>query len=499
MKTKHILTALHFCVGLFFFALPQQSEAQFLNKLTKGLEKVNKGLDKFNKGMDKLNEAARERSGKESTTETELPKETTPTTIDHTQLEKKESNTDDLELAKFFRGNTIHLKSKYWQSMSEPHEGIFSLQETNGLSFYRVTGQKLFNEVWKNCSYSWLKGKEPYFSCGVCPMMSTTPNEKGENVIHLLYSNGTSKPLKSSIKHVSPFKDGIAIAKEYSIKERDFWKEYYINTKGEPLQGYPKISGGDDDAIRPLCDNRRAYLSDEDNQKGWGYIDGNGTVVIPPGKYDEVEDFSEGYAWVVKDNEWLLINTSGRVVVDLDFQKGKYTPTLVKDAVFYVEERAGNYQYYSVTGQKLKEVEYASSFCDGTAYVSFLGQDLKEEENGDLSNGYVQIVDRDFKIVKTMKYDEMQPSDILKIKWGEVNTSTCFSGDKDHIISPGGVFSINSYYSTKTYNSITGFDNFHRDKANSYARINHISLDGKKYKGVMDRSGEIVLMICDEE
>jgi hypothetical protein len=74
MKTKHILTALHFCVGLFFFALPQQSEAQFLNKLTKGLEKVNKGLDKFNKGMDKLNEAARERSGKESTPKQNCPR-----------------------------------------------------------------------------------------------------------------------------------------------------------------------------------------------------------------------------------------------------------------------------------------------------------------------------------------------------------------------------------------------------------------------------------------
>jgi hypothetical protein len=146
------------------------------------------------------------------------------------------------------------------------------------------------------------------------------------------------------------------------------------------------------------------------------------------------------------------------------------------------------------TGKKRFKEALLSSDID---YI--LKEGVKEEENGDLSNGYVQIVDRDFKIVKTMKYDEMQPSDILKIKWGEVNTSTCFSGDKDHIISPGGVFSINSYYSTKTYNSITGFDNFHRDKANSYARINHISLDGKKYKGVMDRSGEIVLMICDEE
>lgn len=45
--------------------------------------------------------------------------------------------------------------------------------------------------------------------------------------------------------------------------------------------------------------------------KGYGYIDWNGKLAIPP-RYEETQDFHNNYAAVKKDGQWLLIDRKGK-------------------------------------------------------------------------------------------------------------------------------------------------------------------------------------------
>ena len=141
MKTFCKTSALSFGLCLLLFAIPLQSEAQFLKKINKGLEKVNKGLGEFNKKMDNLNQAAAKKSEKKSTQSAEKSQQSTekgeqaaekkavPVHVDHTQAEPKKTNTSSLELQKFFRGNTHYMKVRNRHDVSEAYEGIFAVSE----------------------------------------------------------------------------------------------------------------------------------------------------------------------------------------------------------------------------------------------------------------------------------------------------------------------------------------------------------------------------------
>jgi hypothetical protein len=51
-------------------------------------------------------------------------------------------------------------------------------------------------------------------------------------------------------------------------------------------------------------------------ERKWGFIDTLGRVIVPPGKYDQVENYSGGLAKVrVSQKGWGLINSEGKEVV----------------------------------------------------------------------------------------------------------------------------------------------------------------------------------------
>jgi hypothetical protein len=51
-------------------------------------------------------------------------------------------------------------------------------------------------------------------------------------------------------------------------------------------------------------------------ERKWGFIDTLGKVIVPPGRYDQVENFSGGLAKVrVSQKGWGLINSEGKEVL----------------------------------------------------------------------------------------------------------------------------------------------------------------------------------------
>lgn len=498
MKNFCKISALSFGLSLLLFAIPVSGEAQFLKKINKGLEKVNKGLGNFNKKMDNLNQAASKQSDKQPVQPTEkaeqaAEKKAVQVHVDHTKAEPKKTSTNDLKLANFFRGNTQYMTVENKGNVTEAYEGIFAVSEKTGYSFWRVSGQQLFGPKWIDCGSNFRGiATGPRFGNGVCPMYSTERNAKGQRELYLLYADGHTKNLGTTYDQVSHFVDGLAIA-----RIKGTFKYHWLNTQGVPQKHFPAVTGSPSNSIRPLCDNRRVYFSGDYNKPGMGYVDGNGTVVIPPGKYERLQDFSEGYAWVEdpKQKEWVLINTSGRIVLDKDFSVNQYTlpPSKVSCATFYTIkqdiERYTFYNYYDIHGTPKAQVYAGSDFVDGTAYIVRTGKlDCK-----------VTVVDLDFVEQKEFEQKEFQGCEVGDIKYSPLKTAVYNDGWKSYILKPGGSRPIEYYHSDENSDMICTYDNFHPADGGGYARINSIRIDGKDYVGFMDLSGEIVMMISEPD
>lgn len=147
--------------------------------------------------------------------------------------------------------------------------------------------------------------------------------------------------------------DGIgAMKREFYTESNDRYYLYeYFNTKGELTSEIPlQASMYNYDLRSPskLVDNRRAIYAYE--LQKWGFMDENCQLVIDP-IYDDVHDFSEGLAAVMKvvDGEyrWGFIDTEGKEVIPLKFSK---EPGDFSDGMAIVEKRSGKKTFLKPDG-----------------------------------------------------------------------------------------------------------------------------------------------------
>lgn len=87
-----------------------------------------------------------------------------------------------------------------------------------------------------------------------------------------------------------------------------------LNLKPLSQRQAPELLGGYK-SDRKMSNGRLAYQ--DPTSKKWGYLDGNGTAVIPA-QYDKVEAFEAGYAKVRQNDKYGLINTAGVAVVPVE-------------------------------------------------------------------------------------------------------------------------------------------------------------------------------------
>ena len=320
---KSKLSALLCLLLVAMFATSQPVEAQFLKKLSKGLEKVNKKLEEANEFLNDPTQKNKKKQSKEESEEqmqlveqSEGSPQEVAVEIDDSDWEEAESNQFQ---SPYITKNTLFMEIPRSYRISPVHNGVFAIDQGSKYSFWKITGEKLLNAEWEYCNESDVLGqKYPLFNSGVASARRTVANAQGHKVICLLYTDGSIKEMDPSWKEVTTFKDGLAIVTQSSYGKTQY---FYINVRGEKVYPNLKVYGDNKQVMRPLCDGLRAYSS---SYNSWGFIDANGKEVIAAdGRFVVVGDFSEGYAWAVikdsgkivaSDGELCLIDMTGKIV-----------------------------------------------------------------------------------------------------------------------------------------------------------------------------------------
>ncbi len=395
INNRPILTAL--LVSLLAVGCPLNADAQFLDKLNKGLEKLNKGLDKVENAL----------KGKKSKSKTK-PAQPASTQQEVVKASSNASTATPAVTSSHDQGPTmtgIHLSSSTrlvqhkatWESMSDVSEGIFSLLEYNRkigyssyYSFWTVDGRCLFPAQYKTF------GEKPRFDSGACVVGNADP--KNQHGI-ILYADGRTRELSKEWTQVTQFYDGVAMVSETSNGINHF----YINTKGEKI--WPHLSdkvnmtnkGTNHTYMRSVKEGLRAYYSNI--EKAWGYLDEKGNVVIKP-QFSAVRDFANGYAlaFIPKykgslDGKPVFIDRKGATVIEVPSNAPnlQYAATIsdISDGYFSIESSDEGTVFYDMAGKEVKRYGLASWFHKGLAATRADKYDFE---------GPVYIVNKDFDI-----------------------------------------------------------------------------------------------------
>lgn len=321
----------------------------------------------------------------------------------------------------YFTSNTLFMVTDPSSNrFSQVTDSVFAIRSDGKYEFWTVTGEKLYDAIWRMPKdYS---SETPQFDGGVVAMRMAEPNAAAQRPICLLYLDGSVKELDPSWKYVSKFEDGLALAED---GQQDW---FYINPAGDKVYPNLMVYSPTDNQVRPMCDGLRAFYgrTEKYGDNLWGFIDGEGKVVIPP-KYTEVTDFSDGYAWGVTNNwkEGLyakeLIDVTGKVVYKL----AKYTTKTsdVIDGVFKEAELERDV-YRNTSGNELASFREATQFCDGYAFVQTRSL-----------GGNVSVIDSDFKIIRELPNDDLPPSSLKNINFAPFGLSTI---ERSKVIAPNG-------------------------------------------------------------
>lgn len=487
MRRNKISTLIAF-IFLIFASTPYDANAQFFKKLSKGLEKVNKTLEKTNKDIDKLTTGNTSEKDSQSTssnvTETKSSKKTnTESTIDDSRWKKAEP----LYNTPYITEDTKFMQLEQGDKFSSVNDGVFAINSRGALSFWKITGEKLFDAEWEYCGKDVSTTSDfPIFSNGVAPARRKTPNAKGQKGICLLYTNGAVKELNPTWDLVSNFADGLAMVRITGTRKDTY---FYINVKGEKVYPHLTLYGDKDNAMRPISDGLRAFPA---SNSSWGYIDATGKVAIQPIKQCSFAgEFSEGYAWVIASDDptkpasingkYYLIDKTGKIVFNPDLRNpGKVSP--VNNGIFYVYKN-GKYNYYDTKFNLLASYEYATPFYDGYAYVSKTGNygegvdvvNTRFDKSGNFTSS-------SFNGVPSLEYQpRFDPLGLGLIEDSDV--------DNYFIDAKGNIILYN--YESKELN-IEHFKPFTRS---GYARFGVGKWGDDKYCGFLRPDGEIVLVL----
>lgn len=392
---NHHMSAALFLGLLALFASAPPAEAQFLKKLSKGLEKVNNALDKVEKVVttpsattkkerspnQPVNAAsvssASDMSGESASIKTDFSESPDPH-MPHFTDSTKFVLLDKTEVGSYFYHPT---------ALTPVSEGFFAVRNQRGQwSFYNAeTGECLF----KNIGYQ-ANNNPPRFNGGVALVKSGKGRKDGYKI---LYTDGRIRELDASHATIEDFVDGVAMAKSFDAKYIP--SSFYIDINGKKI--WPNLTTigrkmGDlvpTIPMRKVGNGLRAIRKDGK----WGFVDSRGVFKIPA-QYVSVRDFSDGYAWVTtqigNDYKIGLINAKGNWAIEPRF-KGYNMEISQNYGDFHngiarvVEDEA--IVYYDPKGVELKRFPEAkgTGFTDGYAFVTMPGGTYRINEDFNLS------------------------------------------------------------------------------------------------------------------
>lgn len=203
------LRSLSFCVVvaavIFSLGVPSTAEAQFLKRLSKGLEKVNKALDKVEKAV---NNQPNQRQQQPAQTASSQRAASNP---------KSETGMEAVKPS--YRHPFLTSRTRYLDvpgfsyNISDVYDDIFAVKRNSAWEFWRVDGTKLFDADWEYCGWG-PYSEAPRFSGGAAVARAKKANEQGKKPVCILYADGRVKQLDPSYEKVSDFVDGLAIVEQ---------------------------------------------------------------------------------------------------------------------------------------------------------------------------------------------------------------------------------------------------------------------------------------------
>lgn len=464
IKTTNFCLPKALILGLSILVVPFSAEAQFLKKLSKGLEKVNESLEKVEKATKDKDKNKKESQGAtlaSSHSSEPIP----PKGVDYPVVVPEYNHPFVTSETRY-----MQLSSVYDDTVSDVYDGVFTVKQNNLFSFWTIDGKCLFGPEWK-IKYS---EEVPRFDSGVAVAIHNEKKVSGKEVYSLLYLDGRVKQLDPNWTFVSQFYNGIALV-EQKINYKESY--FFINPRGEKI--FPALvmtSKATIKPIRPLNDGLRAVYMTNGREKGqgngWGFIDATGKIVIPA-KYYKADDFHGGYCWVketVSSLEQILIDKNGNEV----FRTSKSGIGPVGDGIFYIEQD-GKTVYYDVTGKELSRQENGNTFFKGYAFIG--------------RNHIVSLVDTKFNVLNT--YSDKVLNGVTTSQNGPWFGP--YGLGSDHlrygsiVLAPDGNIVL-ADWATKYNKEVLG--SFGSFQESGFAKLK-AKIDHNEYSGLMDATGRI--------
>ena len=449
-------------VALAVSAVPVAGEAQFLKKVSKGLDKLNNKLEKvestLNGDKNKNGNKAQNNSASQPAQNGKQP------SADFPVLTARAGTPYITPATRYMR-----LQNLYDDTVSDVFEGVFTIKSSNATySFWTIDGKCLFGPEWKTTYTS----GAPRFDSGVAVAISTTKKVKGRDVYSLLYLDGSVKELDPNWTGVSQFIDGIALVEQTVNYKKS---HFFINPRGEKIFPALNLAEATVNPLRPLVDGLRAvYMKSSGIDYAWGFIDAKGNVVIAP-KYYMADNFHGGYCWVTKKGQTgrTLIDTKGNEV----YTSASTKVSPVGDGIFYIEEHDGT-AYYDVTGKQLSKQVNGSGFFQGHAFI------------GD-NRIQVSMVDTDFNILKTFSDKILNGTTTSQHgpHFGPAGLATYLNLSGNFVIDGDGNIVLQDWSADYGKHELSEFGQFQKS---GYAKIKQVKIDYNRYLGLMDTKGRIV-------
>lgn len=466
------------------------ADAQFLKKLSKGLEKVSKEAEKVQKLLDPN---AQQQDKKE--TESKQPAQQS-NDAGSAKIQDVVWNGTSFSIPRI-TPDTRYLRLPDYAQVSDVHDGVFSVyNEGNGkYAFFLKNGDMLFDYIWSGLG----RYQDPRFDRGACLVKGE--KQVGSNSwdkkypLTIIYKDGRVKELSLKYTQGSNFVDGLALVLKDTgdFKTGSVW--VYINTAGEEVyphlvkkQGsYTSSMASSAGKVAPLSDGLRAHY---DMGVGkWGYIDAKGKVVITP-QFEEARIFSDGLALVKKEygynSKWSVIDKTGKIVLDeafsgcvSDYRCGYFC---------WRDEDMSVDKFIDRNGDVAAEYAHATPFTDGYAFI------YKEKYATD---EYVTVIDNSFKEVGTTAKFDMFRNDANPdgIVFGGAGVASVSGGDP-FVITPSGQIVIRDWYVTENRSKYWSVGTFTEDFL-ARAAISMADAEGmnaKSYRGFIDEKAQFTIV-----
>lgn len=466
------------------------ADAQFLKKLSKGLEKVSKEAEKVQKLLDPN---AQQQDKKE--TESKQPAQQS-NDAGSAKIQDVVWNGTSFSIPRI-TPDTRYLRLPDYAQVSDVHDGVFSVyNEGNGkYAFFLKNGDMLFDYIWSGLG----RYQDPRFDRGACLVKGE--KQVGSNSwdkkypLTIIYKDGRVKELSLKYTQGSNFVDGLALALKDTgdFKTGSVW--VYINTAGEEVyphlvkkQGsYTSSMASSAGKVAPLSDGLRAHY---DMGVGkWGYIDAKGKVVITP-QFETARNFSDGLALVKKEygynSKWSVIDKTGKIVLDeafsgcvSDYRCGYFC---------WRDEDMSVDKFIDRNGDVAAEYAHATPFTDGYAFI------YKEKYATD---EYVTVIDNSFKEVGTTAKFDMFRNDANPdgIVFGGAGVASVSGGDP-FVITPSGQIVIRDWYVTENRSKYWSVGTFTEDFL-ARAAISMADAEGmnaKSYRGFIDEKAQFTIV-----